>query len=197
MTFRFNYFILFFLGVVAALSTWLVIQTRLSLQSSATNSPNNPDQYMDGATFNRIDVNGKLQNQFTATHLVHYIKNNTTYFMQPSLMVFSTTAPPWHITADYGYAVQGDAVINIEHNVRIEQAATRTHVQSLITTSKLTIYPDKKLATTDQSVTGTQPGATVTAVGMRADMLHNTVDLLSQVHGFYAKVISSSLSGTK
>ncbi len=188
MTIRFNYIILFFLLVGAALSTWLVIQTRLALQSTATNSPKNPDQFMNGAIFNRMDAAGKLQDQFTSDYLVHFIQNNTTYFSHPNLMVFNNNEPPWHITSDYGYAIQGDKIINIEQNVRIEQAGSKARPQTLITTTKMTVYPDKKLAVTDQFVTATQPGATVTAVGLRADMLHNTVDLLSQVHGYYAKL---------
>lgn len=188
MTIRLNYIILFFLLVCAALSTWLVIQTRLAMQSTATNSPANPDQFMNGAIFNRMDMTGKLQDQFTAVHLVHYIQNNATYFSKPNLLVFNNNQPPWHITADNGYAIHGDSVINIDQNVRIEQAANQSRAHTLIKTSKLTIYPDKKLATSDQFVTGIQPGATITAVGLRADMLHNTVNLLSQVHGYYAKL---------
>lgn len=188
MTFRLNYIVLFFLLVGASLSTWLVIQTRLSLQTPSTNSPNNPDQFMNGAIFNRMDASGKLQDQFTATHLVHFIKNNTTNFTQPSLLVFNANEPPWHITADYGHAINGDDVIDIDQNVRIEQAASAARAHTVITTSSLIIYPAKKLATTNQLVTGTQPGVKITAIGLRADMLHNTIDLLSQVRADYAKL---------
>ncbi len=187
MVFRLNYIVLFLLLVGAALSTWLVIQTRLSLQSTSTNSPNNPDQFMNGAILNRMDITGKLQDQFSAEHLVHYIKNNATYFTHPNLLVFKQNQPPWHITADYGHAVHGDDVIDVDQNVRIEQAASSARAHTVITTTALTIYPVKKLATTNQLVTAIQPGAKITAIGLRADMLHNTIDLLSQVRGYYAK----------
>lgn len=189
MTFRINYIVLFLLLVGAALSTWLVIQTRLSLHATATNSPNNPDQFMNGAIFNRMDESGQLQDQFSAVHLVHFIKNNATNFTQPNLLVFKQNEPPWHITADEGHAVRGDDEIEIDHNVRIEQAGNVARPHTVITTTSLTIYPDKKLATTNQLVTGTQPGAKITAIGLRADMMHNTIDLLSQVRGFYTKIV--------
>jgi lipopolysaccharide export system protein LptC len=183
-----SYYSTFFLLLGVALSTWLYLNTHTITQSTATNAPNNPDQFVEDATVNRTDILGNRQDQITTTHLVHYLQNDAAAFTQPELLIFNPMQPPWKITALIGHAEHDFDTIVISQNVRIEQAASAVRPHSLITTTQLTIYPKQKLATTDQAVTGVQPGLKITAVGLRADMLHNTLDLLSQVRIDYTKM---------
>jgi LPS export ABC transporter protein LptC len=175
---------LFFLMTSAALSTWLVIDTRLESRVTSSNLSTNPDQYMNNVTFNRTDQNGNIQDAFTATHMVHYLRDDATDFSQPDLLIFNPGQAPWHVTAALGHAVQNFNVVTISQDVKIEQSASVKRPHTVITTSSLTIYPKQKLAVSDQPVTAIQPGLEINSIGLRADMLHNTVDLLSQVRGY-------------
>lgn len=178
------FLMIFFLLTAAALSTWLVIDTRLAARSMSSDLSTNPDQYMNNVTFNRTDQYGHIQDSFTAAHMVHFIQNDATEFTQPNLFIFNPNQAPWHVTALDGNSQNAFTVVTINHDVRIEQAASDKRPHTIITTSSLTIYPKQKLAVNDQPVTAIQPGLEINSIGLRADMLHNTVNLLSQVTGY-------------
>ncbi|MBV9576025.1 MAG: LPS export ABC transporter periplasmic protein LptC, partial [Gammaproteobacteria bacterium] len=71
------------------------------------------------------------------------------------------------------------------NNVTIHHAADVNNPATLIKTSTLTVYPNKKLAQTNAFITMIQPSLLVKAIGMQADMNTGDIKLLTQARGEY------------
>src|SRR5690606_38975591 len=96
---------------------------------------------------------------------------------------------PWNIWAKNGKTTQQDNqdVVLLWEDVKIQQAASDKNKENTMLTQSLTIYPKQHLAVTKDPVKATQPGMTITGIGMRAHLNTKQVELLSHVRGYYEK----------
>jgi lipopolysaccharide export system protein LptC len=100
---------------------------------------------------------------------------------KPELTLFGEDAPPWHIVAEEGKAEdQGDRIL-LWGKVRIWQ--TDQDKLSEFTTPFLIVEPERQYAETDKPVMITSAGSTTQAVGMKAYLKEDRIQLLSRVRG--------------
>lgn len=135
-----------------------------------------------------FNEDGSLSYTFKSNKLSHYRPNNDprqsyTDVEGPDILVYDDVAP-WHIYAESA-RISADRVITLRENVRLEQQ-TNEHFLSTMTTSKLVLNSEQKLAHTDEAVTIKSHLGEVTAVGMRANMSNKNIKLLSKVRGRHA-----------
>ena len=146
------------------------------------------------ATSNYFDKNGQLSYTFTAQKLSHFRQEDdtpldTTEIMKPSYTLIEKPHinmyrenSPWVVDAERGRITSGENVIVLEDNVSVGSVDTDENSITL-TTSKLTIYPDRKMAITDQEVSINSESGTITALGMEADLKKEKIKLLAKVRG--------------
>ena len=135
-----------------------------------------PDFFMTNATYSKFDNNGNISNQFSTREIIHFQHQNNYIFANPSLKMYSDKTSPWYITATNGKSKEGKSAIYLWDNVKLVQNSDFD-----ITTTTLTVYPDRKFASTDKPITIVQNGSIVKAIGATADLNHGIVTLLSNV----------------
>ena len=128
---------------------------------------------------------GEKKYQLAAPSLRHYNKNNLTLFNSPVLDMYNDGDYPWIITADHARSIEGLQEIKLTDNVQVSGAQTKDYKGSLLTSDKISYYPDSNLASTKEPVKIIQPGVTLNATGMNVFFDENKVELLSEVNGQY------------
>lgn len=188
---RKNIAILIALICTAAISFWFIFTSK-SIKFIKDSSLN-PDSYMIDFKVTQTNKTGQLENIFFADKAFNYTQQSKTTFNAPFIIHYVPNAPPWHITAKHGLALDnGDTIILTDH-VKAKQLPGPNSRNATLTTSKLTYYPKKALAITHQPVVIEQPGSIIHSKGLQADLNKNVIKLISNVHGQYGKTGSTKL----
>lgn len=164
------------------LSAKLINQLTDSKTPIAHNSKNNPDAFMVNAAYVSFDVTGKVHNQITMTKMTHLPANDMSEFTKPKIVIYDKDDQPWNIIADNGESQAGIEEVHLSNNVKVHQDAGKNNREITITTSHLTIFPQERIAITDQPITIIQPGEVINSVGLHADLKKSEVELLSKAH---------------
>lgn len=172
--------------IILGFATWT---TLLSFRSQTTMpSPTAllPDAFMEDVNALIMDKQGKPNMKIVTPKLIHYAESDTTRFTMPQLTLYRKSPQPWYITSQYAKATQGTENVDFWENVVIQHAADQNNPSTVIKTTTLTVYPNKKMAETNRFITLIQPNIVVNAVGMLANMNTGEIKLLSQARGEYA-----------
>ena len=130
-------------------------------------------------------TDGSLKYQLAASQIRYFESQQVTRLTQPELVLFSESDPPWRIRAASGFmrpreSAQGDVEdeVLLRDKVQMEQQTPEGEMFSVVT-SRLTLYPDRRYATSDQDVMiDTHVGRTQ-AVGVHGDLKQGTFELSS------------------
>lgn len=174
------------LFMAAAFSSWLVVAS-LKKPLATPDSPQNPDSFAVDTMATRMRAtDGLPKEQLFTSLLVHYPQGDKTDITAPHLIIFNEdNKQPWHIYADKGQTQNGIAVLQLWDNVRLVQAASAQNPSLTAITSKLTIFPKKDYAETQQPVNLTHTLGTASAIGLHANFKTGVINLLAHVHGHY------------
>lgn len=144
------------------------------------------------------DANGKLRYVLAATQMVHYPDDDTTVLQRPKFTQFGVDKPYSQIQGLRGYVSSDGETVEFVDNVKVVREATAEKGQMQLLTDKLTIVPDKDLATTESPVIITQaPKTKVTAVGMVFDKKNQTMTLLNRVRAHYERPTPKNIAPVK
>lgn len=147
-----------------------------------------PDYRLENFVTTQTDVNGKLRYVLAATEMKHYPDDDTTVLQRPKFTQFAVEKPYTQIQGLRGYVSSDGETVEFVDNVKVIRQATPEKGEMQLLTDKLTIEPDKDLATTQSPVTITQaPKTKVTGVGMVFDKKNQTMTLLSKVRVHYER----------
>jgi lipopolysaccharide export system protein LptC len=144
------------------------------------------------------DANGKLRYVLAATEMTHYPDDDSTVLQRPKFTQFAADKPYTQIQGLRGYISSDGETVEFVDNVKVIRQATEEKGQMQLLTEKLTIEPNKDLATTQSPVTITQaPKTKVTAVGMIFDKKNQTMTLLDKVRVHYERPAPINLAPVK
>lgn len=157
-----------------------------------------------------LDEQGRLRYELTATRLVHYPDPERAELVAPDMIFYrsesagdAVTAPdggvpadegapasppstePWQLTAATGRISDGGDRLDLAGDVRVSRVMEGEAVRMTMEAPALTVFGRQQLATTDGPVTLRAPQAQLSGVGMKIDMKHGQMHLLSQVRGHY------------
>lgn len=143
-------------------------------------------------TVNReYDEQGQLKSVFEAKESRYFQVNRKrrthkdyAELTEPTLTLHSADAPPWRITADEGRAEKNGDIIHLWGKVHIWQKDKLGQISEL-TTPYLTVKPKRQYAETDKPVMIVSAGSTTKAVGMKAFLQRDKIQLLSKVRGIH------------
>lgn len=151
-----------------------------------------PSNIVTDHTSRHFNQAGKLNHLFVANEVRHFqvhpkrqSEKDYTEITRPRLTLFRKDAPPWKIVSDTGHTTANSSVITFEGNVMVWQVDPATGHRSELTTSKLVVKPDQHYAETDKPVMILAPDSTTSAVGMKALLNQDKIELLSRVRGTY------------
>ncbi len=172
------------LGV--AYTGWLLFQSSTFAPDVTQGKQFRPDIFMQDVKVVETDETGKVVKHLTSPKLVHYPKDDKTQITQPVYVVYQDNQKqPWVIKATMGTSYNGGKKIVLQDNVNIHESQGTNNQDTLITTSSLTYFPKKDLASTKKPVTIQKPNLKITAIGMNAFLAEKRVDLLSNTRGIY------------
>ena len=100
------------------------------------------------------------------------------------MQLYRGTVYPWHVTSDRGEVNPDGSQVELIDSVRIARTDQKSRA-TLITSSRMTVFPQKQYAQTDQDVRIDGAGGVTTAKGMKAYLKDSRMDLLSNVRGQY------------
>lgn len=172
------------LGIGAAL---LAYQTLLDTDSSSDllltrSAPSDRiDLYIDQPRGAKFNAQGRLIETFEGTRLNHFQTSNHAEISAPRFHIYTKRGTLWDGTARTANLI-GDNEIHLRNDVIIVDAAGSTR----LTTEQLNYFSQQQKVDSNVAVLLKRTGDTTKAVGMRADLNTNRIELLSHVEGLHA-----------
>ena len=156
-----------------------------------SNQVRSPSNILEGSTTRSFNEQGKLHYTFEAASTEHFqidpkhsSSKDYTELSAPRMVLFNgPETPPWYITADQGRATDSGQTITLWGNVKIWQVDEQQ--KSELQTQYLVVKPDLQYAETDKAVMMSTAGSETRAVGMKAFLQEDKIELLSRVRGIY------------
>lgn len=146
---------------------------------------NKPDAYMEDVSTVIMGKEGRPTLKVFAPKVLHFAKDDTSHFINPTVTLYKNSPVPWYITSHFGIAQKGIELVQFIDNVVIHHASDGKNPATLIKTATLTIHPKDKTAETKDLITMLQPNLSVRAIGMHADLNTGNIILLSRARGIY------------
>ena len=180
-----NIVILGVLGLLfAAIGYWDVSPERFLDQPAAAVDESQIDYYAINAKARQYLPDGGVQYDMTADKVEHVKTSQVTLLTKPDMQLYRGTVYPWHVTSDRGEVNPDGSQVELIDSVRIARTDQKSRA-TLITSSRMTVFPQKQYAQTDQDVRIDGAGGVSTAKGMKAYLNDSKINLLSNVRGQY------------
>ncbi|GAB3369276.1 LPS export ABC transporter periplasmic protein LptC [Azotobacter armeniacus] len=169
-------------ALLAAVGYWNIRPASFMDRLAITPDDSAIDFYATNAHTLQYQTEGKLHYELTADKVEHLKASEITLLTQPDLLAFRGTPTPWHVRSERGeVSPQGDQVELIDA-VRVERTDTQGR-PLILTTSRLSVFPEREYAETQQPVKIEAANGVTTAVGMKAYLDDSRMHLLSRVRG--------------
>lgn len=150
-----------------------------------------PHTYLIDVEVRQFDENGKVRYQLNSPVIRSFQVKETasaadySIFTQPVFMLSNNPEKPgWFVTALEGRLDSNDEWFTLSKDVLARQTSEKQG-ETTIATSELRLNTQQQFAETDKAVTMRAAKSEITAVGMRAEMKREHIQLLSQVKGTY------------
>jgi lipopolysaccharide export system protein LptC len=153
----------------------------------------NPKANVDASTIDYYAINahtvqylpdGTLQYQMTADKVEHLKASEITHLTKPVMDIYRGTTFPWHVRSERAEVNPDGSQVELIDAVRLNRTDPQSR-ETVITTSRATVFPQKQYAQTDQNVRIDGAGGVTTAKGMQAYLNDSKIHLLSTVRGQY------------
>ncbi|MDI6748855.1 MAG: LPS export ABC transporter periplasmic protein LptC [Rhodocyclaceae bacterium] len=149
-----NLFPLLLVGVLAALSYWLELASRIPETASGGKLRHDPDTIVENFEVRRFDPLGALQHTLTARQMVHYPDDDTAVVFEPRI-VWHRPPPTTLVAREARISSRGEHVALID-DVRVTRAGVAGKPETTLTTARMDVWPDDELAKSTLPVTITQ-----------------------------------------
>jgi lipopolysaccharide export system protein LptC len=203
------------LVLVAVLSWWYIKTLDKSLSRPPAVATTGPDYFMYDTVSTLLDEAGEPKHRLETAYLAHFPEDNRTELKDAHLTLHQPDGSLWSVKANQGTLYQETEQIYLAGDVVIEQPATadskkaasqednlQTGTQKKrlqetggprnasqaglrIETDRLHIDPNLQIAQTTDPVVISRQDARVNAIGMKANLQTNSVELLAKVKGIY------------
>lgn len=145
------------------------------------------DIYAENVVLKIFDRSGQLIKHIETPFITYDLKSKQANFTYPKLTLYKEHEMPWIITSDQGQAVNEFKTITLNEHVHLHQPQGPHTKHTVITTDQMTYEPSQNFAYTNKPVQFKQQGRTVQAVGLKAYLNEERVELLSKAKGYYAR----------
>lgn len=171
-------------ALLAAVGYWNVSPERFLEEPAAQVDESAIDYYAINAHSVQFLPDGKLQYEMTADKVEHLKASEVTLVTTPDLHMYRGTQYPWHVQSVRAEVNPDGSEVELIDNVRIARTDEKQR-DTIITGSRMTVFPQKQYAQTEQAVRIDGAGGTTTGKGMKAYLKESKIDLLSNVRGQY------------
>ncbi|WP_407312230.1 LPS export ABC transporter periplasmic protein LptC [Pseudomonas sp. nanlin1] len=142
------------------------------------------DYYAINARSKQFLPDGGLQYEMTADKVEHLKASEVTQLTKPDMQLYRGSVYPWHVQSERGEVNPDGTEVELIDSVRVARTDQKQRA-TVITTSRMTVFPQKQYAQTEQNVRIDGAGGVSTAKGMKAYLNDSRINLLSNVRGQY------------
>lgn len=142
------------------------------------------DYYAINAHSVQFMPDGKMQYEMTADKVEHLKASEVSLLTKPDLHLYRGTQYPWHVQSERAEVNPDGTEVELIEKVRVARTDEKQR-EMIVTTSRMTVFPQKQYAQTEQAVRIDGAGGTTTGKGMKAYLKDGRMDLLSNVRGQY------------
>ncbi|MEE1923108.1 LPS export ABC transporter periplasmic protein LptC [Pseudomonas sp. 148P] len=171
-------------ALFAAIGYWNIVPERFLDQPVAQVDESAIDYYAINAHSVQFLPDGKLQYEMTADKVEHLKASEVTLLTKPDLQMYRGTTFPWHVQSERGEVNPDGTEVELIDAVRVARTDEQNRT-TIITSSRMTVFPQKQYAQTEQDVRIDGAGGVTTGKGMKAYLKDGRMDLLSNVRGQY------------
>ncbi|TWH76750.1 lipopolysaccharide export system protein LptC [Azomonas agilis] len=129
-------------------------------------------------------ADGKRQYDLVSEKFEHLKSTDISLLTQPDMHLYRGMDIPWRIRSARGEVSPNGTEIELIDQVRVERTDARNQ-PIILTSTRMTVFPDKQYAQTQQPVKIDTTNGVTTAVGMKAYLDVGKMHLLSHVRGQY------------
>lgn len=149
-----------------------------------------PQAYLVDSRTRRFNPQGQLRYRLDSTRADHFQYSDNgpsdqdySIILQPKVGFHDPDGPPWYLNAEQGQSNADGSRIRLWEDVQAWQSVEGGRSELL--TEELIIFPNRQFAETDKAVKMRSPQGETDAVGMRANLERDHIELLSEVRGTY------------
>jgi lipopolysaccharide export system protein LptC len=169
-------------ALLAAAGYWNIRPESFGEQRAGSAAENDIDFYVINAKSTQFQPDGKLANRMTSDKLEHLKSSDITLLSKPDLLLYRGTELPWHVQSERAEVAPEGTQVELIDAVRVARTDAKGR-PTILTTSRLTVFPDKDYAQTEQAVRIEAANGVTTAQGMKAYLNDGRMLLLSNVRG--------------
>ncbi|WP_044872090.1 LPS export ABC transporter periplasmic protein LptC [Pseudomonas sp. LFM046] len=169
-------------ALLIALGYWNIRPESFMDRAPVNGSDNAIDFYVENGKSTQFQPDGKLHYEMTGKRLEHYKATDITLVTTPDLFLHRGTDFPWHVQSDRGEVGPEGKEVELIDNVKVARTDAKGR-PTVLTTTRLTVFPDKEYAQTQQAVRIEAANGVTTAQGMKAYLNDSRMILQSNVRG--------------
>jgi lipopolysaccharide export system protein LptC len=167
------------LALLAGASVWLERITRIN-EPNAAAVHSGPDFIAEGTRVVGYAADGSQRYELIAERLSHFPQDDITRLEQPRLRM-NNDGRETHISAQHADVSLGGEQVDMQGDVRVRRPAAANDPALALDSETLRVWPDAHRASTDSPVQMTRGTTHAQALGMRADNLFGTLELIGKV----------------
>ncbi|WP_448145465.1 LPS export ABC transporter periplasmic protein LptC [Pseudomonas silesiensis] len=171
-------------AIFAAVGYWNISPERFLDKPVAKADETRIDWYATNTHSVQYLPDGKLQYDMTSDKVEHLKATDVTLVSKPDLNMFRGTEFPWHVQSERGEVNSGGTEVELIDSVRIARTDEKKRT-TIITSTRMTVFPQRQYAQTEQPVRIDGAGGVSTGTGMKAYLKESRIHLLSNVRGQY------------
>ncbi|TBU89474.1 LPS export ABC transporter periplasmic protein LptC [Phytopseudomonas dryadis] len=168
--------------LLVAAGYWNINPDSFSSPPSQTRNENPVDFYAVNARSVQYQADGKLQYDMTSSLLEHVQSSDITLLSDPRMNLYRGTEQPWKVRSERAEVGPDGIEVELIDQVRVERTDAKGR-PTILTTSRLTVFPQKEYAQTQQAVRIDAANGVTTAQGMKAYLNDGRMLLQSNVRG--------------
>ena len=184
MSKNFRYALMFLpiAAILIALGYWNIRPESFDEILTDTTADTSIDFFVVNPQTQQFKDDGNLSYRITANKLEHLQATDITLLDQPDLLLYRADEPPWHVQSKFGEVSPAGEQVELIDDVRVQRTDAKNR-KTLLTSSRMTVFPDKEYAETSQAVKIEAANGVTTATGMKAYLNEGRMLLLSNVRG--------------
>jgi lipopolysaccharide export system protein LptC len=168
------------LGVLAGASYWLEQATRVDEPDGENAVRTTPDFVAGQAHIVGYGKDGAARYRLDAETIAHFPAGDTIQLQQPRLLLRAEGSET-QVAAERAEVSAGGEQIDFSGAVRVRRTAVGEEAPLTLASETLTVWPETHRARSDSPVDLAQGRGTASALGLRADNLFGTLELVGKV----------------
>jgi lipopolysaccharide export system protein LptC len=168
------------LGLLAGASVWLERITRVDEPAAEAMAQTGPDFIAEHTRVVGYGTDGSQRYELFADRLSHFPQGDVTRLDMPRLRMINEGRET-RITARQAEVSPGGEQVDMQGEVRVRRPAAADDPALALDSETLRIWPDAYRARTDSPVQLARGTTRADALGMRADNLFGTLELIGKV----------------